>query len=122
MNAALRDVSVEGYDQWMEQITLPDPDDTHVLAAAIQARAAVIVTKNLRDFPTEELSKWKVTAQHPDAFLLDVYANNPEPVLAVIADMAAAWRLPDAKPRDVVEQLANVVPALTEELLSHFSQ
>jgi predicted nucleic acid-binding protein len=122
MSAAIRDVSVEGYEQWIEQIILPDLDDRHVLAAAVQAKATVIVTKNLRDFPKEELSKWGVVAQHPDIFLLDLYADNPEPVLAVIADMAAVWRLSNANPRDVVKQLANDAPILAGELLSRLAK
>jgi hypothetical protein len=122
MNAAIRDVSVKGYEQWTEQVTLPDSNDRHVLAAAIQAEATIIVTKNLRDFPDGELSKWGVAARHPDAFLSDIYAHNPEPMLAVIADMAAAWRPANANPRDVLRQLANDVPTFAEELLGHFIQ
>lgn len=45
-------------------MTLPDMDDRHVLAAAIQARADVIVTFNLRHFPADALAAQGLEAQH----------------------------------------------------------
>ncbi|MDR3360146.1 MAG: PIN domain-containing protein [Bifidobacteriaceae bacterium] len=53
MNDAIRDVTVTGYEHLIDQLNLPDPDDRHVLAAAIHAEAQVIVTRNLRDFPCD---------------------------------------------------------------------
>ena len=38
---------VTGFEPLIDAITLPDPDDRHVVAAAIRARADVIVTFNL---------------------------------------------------------------------------
>ena len=35
MNDAIRDVTVTGYEYLIDQLELPDPDDRHVLAAAI---------------------------------------------------------------------------------------
>ena len=55
MNAAVRDCLVTGYEHRIEDLNLPDPDDRHVLAAALEAQAQVIVTYNLRDFPTSAL-------------------------------------------------------------------
>jgi len=69
MNAHVRDCLVTGYEGLIEGLTLPDPDDRHVLAAAIRGSASVIVTFNLDDFPAECLDKFGVEAQHPDEFI-----------------------------------------------------
>jgi hypothetical protein len=39
MDAAIPDVTVTGHEHLIDQLTLPDPDDRHVLAAAIHACA-----------------------------------------------------------------------------------
>lgn len=44
MNDAVRDCLVAGYEDLIDSLTLPDPDDRHVLAAAIRAGAGVVVT------------------------------------------------------------------------------
>jgi predicted nucleic acid-binding protein len=69
MNAHTRDALVTGYEDLIEVLTLPDPNDRHVLAAAIKGRADLIVTANLKDFPAEALDRWGIEAQHPDEFL-----------------------------------------------------
>jgi predicted nucleic acid-binding protein len=77
------DCLVTGYEQLIEGLKLPDPDDRHVLAAAIIGRADVIVTHNLKDFPAAVLARYGIRAEHPDEFvrhLLDL-----SPVLAVDA-------------------------------------
>jgi predicted nucleic acid-binding protein len=69
MNAHVRDCLVADYEDFIPMLTLPDPDDRHVLAAAIRSSADVIVTFNLDDFPPEALNRWGVGAQHPDDFI-----------------------------------------------------
>ncbi|MEV6940795.1 hypothetical protein AB0N07_01990 [Streptomyces sp. NPDC051172] len=69
MNAAIRDCLVKGHEPLIDAVELPDPDDRHDLAAAIRAKAQVVVTFNLKDFPPEALAPWDVEAVHPDAFL-----------------------------------------------------
>jgi predicted nucleic acid-binding protein len=69
MNAHVRDALVTGFESLIEALSLPDPDDRHVLAAAIKGRADMIVTTNLKDFPVKELSPWGIEPQHPDEFL-----------------------------------------------------
>ena len=61
---------VTGYEDLVEGLRLPDPNDRHVLAAAIRGRADVIVTRNMRDFPADVLGPFGIEAQHPDEFVV----------------------------------------------------
>jgi hypothetical protein len=69
MDDRAEDSLVTGYETLIDSLTLPDPNDRHVLAAAITAHADVIVTCNLRDFPEEALDPFDIEAQHPDEFI-----------------------------------------------------
>jgi predicted nucleic acid-binding protein len=55
---SIRDANVTDYEELIGLIKLPDPNDRHVLAAAIKSHAQVIVTFNQKDFPPEVLSKY----------------------------------------------------------------
>ena len=48
MERALPSARIEGYEQHMASVSLPDPDDRHVVAAAIEIETEIIVTFNLR--------------------------------------------------------------------------
>lgn len=65
-----------------------DPKDRHVLACAIQCKAELILTFNLRDFPPEALAPWKIGAQHPQDYLLTLYGIDPVIVLHKLEAMA----------------------------------
>jgi hypothetical protein len=71
MNAAVPGALVGGHETLVEALKLPEPDDRHVLAAAITAAAVVIVTSNLDDFPAETLQPFGIEAMTPDDFVLD---------------------------------------------------
>ena len=89
MEAHVGDVTVTGYESLISTLFLPDPDDRHVLAAAIHGRANVIVTSNLKDFPTDVLAPHGIVAQHPDMFIRGLLQTDPEGVIAALeADRA----------------------------------
>ncbi len=69
MDCAISDGLVDGYEELVAGLTLPDPDDRHVLAAAIRCGASVIVTFNQRDFPADVLASYGIESQHPDEFV-----------------------------------------------------
>ncbi|WP_290691191.1 MULTISPECIES: PIN domain-containing protein [unclassified Haematobacter] len=86
MKVAVPEATVTGYERHIHTVSLPDPDDRHVAAAAIEAGASMIVTWNLRDFPVAELRKHGLARQSPDAFLVGLYEQAPDMLLASLAN------------------------------------
>lgn len=86
MNVAVPEATITGYDRHIHTVSLPDPDDRHVAAAAIEAGASMIVTWNLRDFPVAELRKHGLARQSPDAFLVSLDEQAPDMLLASLAN------------------------------------
>lgn len=82
----VRDGIVDNYKKWLEGLTLPDPDDTHVLAAAISCGATVIVTDNGKDFPAEYLGAYGITTATPDDFAVSCINANPVLATRVVTD------------------------------------
>ena len=66
------------------RLWLPDPDDVHVLAAAIDGSADVLVTFNRRDFPRGEVAGEGIALRDPDGFLLDLWLDAPGAVEGVV--------------------------------------
>ena len=77
MNAHVPNCLVEGYEELISSLTLPDPNDRHVLAAAIECEADTIVTFNLKDFPAAILEPYGIVARHPDDFVARRIASSP---------------------------------------------
>jgi len=82
MNRAVPDALVSGHEALVEGLQLPDPDDRHVLAAAIRCGASVIVTFNQKDFPTDTLATYGVETQHPDEFIDNLFDLDPASVVS----------------------------------------
>ena len=68
------------------RVNLPDPDDRHVVAAAIATGASIILTWNLRDFPATALKKYSLRGQTPDAFFADIYDQAPDLAVGSLAN------------------------------------
>jgi predicted nucleic acid-binding protein len=107
MNEAVRDCLVTGHEDLFESLSLPDPDDRHVLAAAIRAGAEVIVTYNLKDFPAETLARFDIEAQHPDDFLVSLLDLAPELVCAAVKRQREGLRNPPKTAEELLATLEN---------------
>ncbi len=94
MEKALPAARVTGYRRHVERLSLPDPDDRHVLAAAIEAGAGFVVTFNLRDFPQSALAPRGIRALHPDAFVVSLCEEDPDGVLRAMQRHRASLRRP----------------------------
>lgn len=94
MDRAIPDASVTGYEPLIDGLTLPDPGDRHVLAAAIRCNASVIVTFNLKDFPATALQPLGIEAQHPDEFIDNLFDLDTASVVAAARSQRAQLRHP----------------------------
>ncbi len=117
MNAAVMDCLVEGYDELVPSLTLPDPDDRHVLAAAIHCGADAIVTFNLRDFPTREAGRYDIEILHPDDFLHHQFGLSQSAVILSAHGCRQRLRNPPKSAQDYLDTLtAQGLPKTAAEL------
>ena len=94
MNHSVRDCLVSDFEYMISSISLPDPDDCHVVAAAIHCGASLIVTFNLKDFPDSALKPYNLAAQHPDDFIVDLLDLHPAGVLEAAASHRRSLKSP----------------------------
>ena len=114
------DCLITGYEPLIPLLELPDPDDRHVLAAAITGRCDVIVTLNLKDFPAIALATHGIKAVHPDAFLCDRFAENEAMFVASVGACRDRMRNPPRTADDYIAQLDKVgLPKLAAMLSDH---
>lgn len=71
-----------------------DEKDRHVLAAAVEARAATLVTNNIKDFKPDDLAKVGMRAASADMFLCELLATAPRVVRDALDRQAETMRLP----------------------------
>ena len=117
MDAAFEDARIDGWEPLEAALTLPDPDDRHVLAAAIRGKADAIVTANGRDFPHPVLDPLGIAVVHPDDFLLDQLDLAARVVLDVLREQAHHTRRPPLTPTDLLARLARAgAPGFADEL------
>jgi len=105
MDFRFPDSLVRGYESIIPTLHLPDPDDRHVLAAAIQAKAQHIVTFNISNFPKSVLAFYQVEAILPDDFTMHVMQYAPEAFMETTAKHRAILTRP---PQTVEEYLATL--------------
>lgn len=76
-------------------LSLPDPDDRHVFAAAIQTKAALIVTNNLKDVPQEALGAHQIEPISADSFIADCIDLAGPEAIAVLRNLRERFIRPE---------------------------
>lgn len=117
MNGAFPDATIRHYENLIDAIDLPDPNDRHVLAAAIRGQAQLIVTANLKDFPLHLLSPYDIEAQHPDVFITYLLDLNPEAVQQAFLAQVASLRNPPKSAHEVIQTLRRAGLKMTADRL-----
>ncbi len=97
---------VSGHEKHIAKLTLPDADDRHVLAAAIECKADAIVTWNQGDFPKKTVAGHGLMVCTPDELLVTLLDTHPAAVLAAMRDHRASLKNPAKSPPEYLETLA----------------
>ncbi len=105
MNEKVDGCLVTGHETLIPNLTLPDTNDRHVLAAAIHCKAQIIVTFNLKDFPQSELAPHGVTAQHLDDFAADLFDLAAKAVCAAAKQHRESMKRPAKTVEEYLELL-----------------
>jgi predicted nucleic acid-binding protein len=101
----------------VQGIQLPDPDDAHVLAAAIAGHADCIVTSKLKDFPVPVLRQFGIEAVDPDTFIINQWDLNPVQAIDAFKRMRARRKKPHSSPEDFADALElGGLPATADRL------
>lgn len=95
-----------------------EPEDHHVLAAAVFAPADYVVTTNLKDFREKDLLPWGKTAVSPDEFLSDLLELSPDRMRAVLEMQAGAKRKPPMDVEGLLEILEKQLPNFVQAIRS----
>jgi hypothetical protein len=103
-------------------IELPDPDDAHVLAAAIAGHADCIVTTNSKDFPNEVANAFGIEIIHPDQFIINQWDLEPLIAVAAFKHMRARRKKPDESAEQFAQALEKNGLAATGQRLREASE
>lgn len=117
MDLHVRDAKVEGYQGLIPGLSLPDPNDRHVLAAAIRSNSDAIISFNLKDFPPDLLATYEIEVIHPDDFVAYQLELSPATVCGAIRQQRQALQRPAKSAAEFLlilqkQQLPQTVSAL----------
>jgi hypothetical protein len=121
---AFPEATVDGYAELIPAIKLPDENDRHVVAAAIQARASVVVTNNIKHFPAEYLATFHLEPSTADDFLSNVIDLYTPGAVAALRTMRQRFKRPELDAETLLRrmeaagltQTANLLIAAIESL------
>lgn len=121
MDLHIYDAKIFDYQHLIPDLDLPDPDDRHVLAAAIVGQCNLIVTQNIKDFPPAVLDAYGIEAIHPDDCLGELLQTYQTPFCAVIKTIRANLKNPPYSVDDYLNALDRVGLAGTATRLREFA-
>jgi predicted nucleic acid-binding protein len=121
INKAIQDCLIEGYEDLIPSVECPDPNDRHVIAAAIKGRCSAIITFNLKDFPVRSVEKYDIEVQHPDEFLHHQTGLDLAGVISAARRIRARLKNPVISSNDYLRRLAAQGLPKTVAELSQYS-
>lgn len=121
MEAAFEEADVGDFSRFLPVAKgLPDPNDEHVLAAALKSRAHVIVTDNVKHFPPAHLEPLGLSSVTTDEFLANTIALSEGAAVSVIRRMRADLKKPEMTADALLLAMEASDLVITADLLKEF--
>ena len=105
MNSTFDDACVQGWEPLEGTYDLPDPDDEHVVAAAVVGGAGAIITLNLKDLPADKVPA-HIQVKTPAEFALETVEISPDRALRAVEKIANRRQRP---PQNTVDGLLEIL-------------
>lgn len=121
MDSGVRGALVTGHQSLIAGLSLPDPNDRHVLAAAIHSGATHIVTLDHRHFPTSQLAGYEIEAIDPDRFVVMLHAFDAQAVVEAARAHRRDLRNPPRTVEEYLDALDDAGLTATALLLRKFA-
>lgn len=110
---------VAGYERFTDAVILPDPDDRHVVAAALRCAAQYIVTDNIKHFPEAALGELDLERGTADSFLASTFEHYEAQALEVIRDHREGLRSKPTTSEYLMNLIAKGLPLVAARLKPH---
>lgn len=112
------EANVDNYDRFLCVCEgFPDNDDAHVVAAAIKAQAATIVTDNLKDFPRDKIDTLNLEVRSADEFITDTISLDEAKAVAAIKKMRVRFHNPALNQEQLLLKMEACGLTLTADIL-----
>lgn len=123
MRAAFPDAefAARGYERREQEMT-NHPKDRHVLAAAVVAKAGIIVSEDRRGFARAACEVHGVRRLSAEAFLLELLRRYPDEFVAALEAIAARRRRPPNTVPTILDALAENRPRLSTAARSAYER
>lgn len=106
MQRAFPEANVEDYEKLLCACEgIPDPNDRHVLAAAMRTQAQCIVTENLKHFPADTLNELGLEARSADDFIADTITLDQGRAIVAVREMRTRLKRPELTAEDMLRSL-----------------
>jgi predicted nucleic acid-binding protein len=121
MRTAFPEAEVDGWEA-LEGDMLNHPDDRHVLALAVHARAEMVVTANLRHFPAEVCQPYGIEAITPDELLCRLLENSAPTVLRMVQQFSNDTDNPPMSITEILDAISRSAPLFAERARTLLTQ
>jgi hypothetical protein len=109
MERAFPEALVTDYTSFTPSLVgLPDPEDAHVIAAALKTQASTIVTDNGKDFPDAIREKFNIEIKSADQFIADTIDLDPGKAVTAMRCMRKRFNNPQITPEELLKKMGKI--------------